>query len=435
MAEEKENNQINSKPLYVYLGNGKFLFNSQTKACYLAKIGSSWSWVMDRGDKNGVAACMAIPKEIAAALSTLTGAMACPVFTPDSLAAAEAALRAPGTMMLGRYPGMVQLSVAGSGVVEGSDSLLKFLARCWAELRRIATVNTLGSGFGVLVMGFWPRDVGLDSDRVPGRDVPVLFSYPVSAVVGGSPGLQPGADSVEMPVRGRLVMENGHLALQLLSTGNSGVPKAVQVLTPVRDQASGLDRITVPAVAGAPSRTILINPAPVKPPTPPTTGNPAPVPTTPVHTGTVIKPVENIVTTTTPVAEWDGFQDFIYWQPNASGTGVEAIYVMLSEPLDSGRFTRKQLDKKFKHASDFGIADTKKNRVTLTQYRDAVEAHLKDRDTVEKGTYRREKGSKVFFNTKTNNVVVLDKDGEFVSGWNLIPGSPQYNGYINTGVL
>jgi len=62
---------------------------------------------------------------------------------------------------------------------------------------------------------------------------------------------------------------------------------------------------------------------------------------------------------------------------------------MVSDPLDAGRFTRKQLDKKFKHASDFGFVDTKKNRVTLTQYRDAIKAHLKDRDTVEKRTYRR----------------------------------------------
>ncbi|KYQ99193.1 pyocin [Serratia plymuthica] len=165
------------------------------------------------------------------------------------------------------------------------------------------------------------------------------------------------------------------------------------------------------------------------------TGNSSPAPVTPVHTGTTVKQADSIVTTSFPTDDLKELQDFIYWQPDATGSGVEPIYVMLSDPLDSGRFTRKQLDKKFKHASDFGIADTKKNRVTLTQYRDAVEAHLKDRDTVEKGTYRREKGSKVFFNTRTNNVVVLDNNGEFISGWNLIPGSPQYNSYIKTGVL
>nr|WP_269814079.1 colicin D domain-containing protein [Serratia proteamaculans] len=108
---------------------------------------------------------------------------------------------------------------------------------------------------------------------------------------------------------------------------------------------------------------------------------------------------------------------------------------MVSEPLDSGRFTRKQLDKKFKHASDFGIADTKKNRVTLTQYRDAVEAHLKDRDTVEKGTYRREKGSKVYFNPKSMRVVILKANGDFLSGWKINPDADNGRIYLETGDL
>lgn len=47
--------------------------------------------------------------------------------------------------------------------------------------------------------------------------------------------------------------------------------------------------------------------------------------------------------------------------PAANGTGVEPIYVVFNEPLDSERFTRKQLDKKYlKHAKDFGVTDTKK---------------------------------------------------------------------------
>jgi len=108
-----------------------------------------------------------------------------------------------------------------------------------------------------------------------------------------------------------------------------------------------------------------------------------------VNTGTNVRHADSIVVTTFPADVVQDLQDFILWQPDSTETGVEALYVMVSDPLDSGRFTRKQLDKKFKHASDFGIADTKKNRVTLTQYRDAIEAHLKDRDTVEKRTYRR----------------------------------------------
>ncbi|HFR0727163.1 TPA: S-type pyocin domain-containing protein, partial [Shigella flexneri] len=63
-------------------------------------------------------------------------------------------------------------------------------------------------------------------------------------------------------------------------------------------------------------------------------------PLTPVHTGTEIKPVEMPVTTITPVSDAGGLQDFIYWRPDADRTGMEPVYVILNDPLDSGRFTR-----------------------------------------------------------------------------------------------
>ncbi|WP_253296580.1 S-type pyocin domain-containing protein, partial [Serratia ureilytica] len=62
------------------------------------------------------------------------------------------------------------------------------------------------------------------------------------------------------------------------------------------------------------------------------TGNPAPAaPVTPVHTGTEIKQADSIVTTTFPADDMP-LQDFIYWQPDATGAGVEPVYVMLSGP-------------------------------------------------------------------------------------------------------
>ncbi|MBU5411342.1 S-type pyocin domain-containing protein [Serratia ureilytica] len=155
----------------------------------------------------------------------------------------------------------------------------------------------------------------------------------------------------------------------------------------------------------------------------------------PVHTGTGIRQADSIVVITFPADVVQDLQDFILWQPDALETGVEAVYVMGSDPLDSGCFTRQQLDKKYKHASDFGVADTRKNRETLTQYRDALEAHLNDRDTVERGTYIREKDSKVFFNSRTNNVVVIRRDGYFSTGMKLSPGTPQYKNYMEKGVL
>lgn len=83
------------------------------------------------------------------------------------------------------------------------------------------------------------------------------------------------------------------------------------MLNAVRDAATGLDKITVPAVAGAPSRTILVNPAPA-PARPSDTGNQKPAPVTSVHTGTEEKPVETITVTTSPVAENGRLRDFIY---------------------------------------------------------------------------------------------------------------------------
>lgn len=53
---------------------------------------------------------------------------------------------------------------------------------------------------------------------------------------------------------------------------------------------------------------------------------------------------------------------------------------MLNDPLDSGRFTRKQLDRKYKHAADFDITDTKKNSETLTKFRDGIKTPLADKN-------------------------------------------------------
>lgn len=50
-----------------------------------------------------------------------------------------------------------------------------------------------------------------------------------------------------------------------------------------------------------------------------------------MHTGTEIKQADSIVTTTFPADDMP-LQDFIYWQPDATGTGVEPVYVMLSRP-------------------------------------------------------------------------------------------------------
>jgi filamentous hemagglutinin len=89
----------------------------------------------------------------------------------------------------------------------------------------------------------------------------------------------------------------------------------------------------------------------------------------------------------------------------------------------------------FKHAPDFGIKTPKRNPATLDEFEKGLIRHLDDPATIEKGTYLYVPGSKVYFNPNTNVVVILDKDGNFVSGWRLIPGSPQWLNFINNGVL
>ncbi|EGO7252971.1 colicin-D, partial [Salmonella enterica] len=296
------------------------------------------------------------------------------------------------------------------------------------------TASTAGPMVAAASTIFFSPPAGGGSDKVPGRDLDALFALNAQLLTGQNEKIEPGVNSVNLPVRAQLVNSNGQMAMQLLKTGE-GLPAAVPVLNAVRDAATGLDRITVPAVAGAPERIILVNPA--LPPTAPSdTASPPPsVPVTPVHTGTEIKPVETITVTTTPAADIGGLQDFIYWRPYAAGTGVEPVYVMLSDPLDSGRFTRKQLDKRYKHAGDFGVNEPKKNSETLSKFRAAIEAHLTDKDTVEKGTYRREKGSKVYFNPKSMNVVILKANGEWLSGWKINPATENGRIYLETGDL
>ncbi|WP_239353042.1 colicin D domain-containing protein [Snodgrassella communis] len=111
------------------------------------------------------------------------------------------------------------------------------------------------------------------------------------------------------------------------------------------------------------------------------------------------------------------------------GTATNSVASELIE------ITQKQLDKKFKHAADFGIITTKKNPETLSQYEAAIKNHMGNTATKSQGTYGFVTDSKVFFNPNTNNVVVIDKSGNFVTGFKLVPGTPQYDNYIKNGVL
>ncbi|EPT7718449.1 S-type pyocin domain-containing protein [Escherichia coli] len=268
------------------------------------------------------------------ALFAKAGVNPAPLYTPQMAAEANAALKAPGAMVLNQTPGSVQMVMAGAGVWTAAGDVAGNIGKWFGDaLSKVSVPEGSPLLLRLSLGSLWlhSEPAGQGSDIVPGRDMDAMFVLNAQHLAGQSVKIEPGATSVNLPVRGQLVNSNGQLALQLLKTGNGSLPAAVPVLNAVRDAATGLDKITVPAVAGVPSRTILVNPAPV-PARPSDTGNQKPTPVTPVHTGTEVKPVETITVTTSPVAENGGLRDFIYWRPDATGTGVEPVYVMLSSP-------------------------------------------------------------------------------------------------------
>jgi RHS repeat-associated protein len=119
----------------------------------------------------------------------------------------------------------------------------------------------------------------------------------------------------------------------------------------------------------------------------------------------------------------------LIWQAITGGEGASGA------SGGSAAFSQKQLDKKFKHASDFGIHTTKKNPTTLAQFEDALRSHLADEATVQYGTYGYVDHSSAFFNPNTNNIVVLDANRNFVTGFKLDPGTKQFENYITNGML
>lgn len=273
-----------------------------------------------------------------------------PAFTPEMVKSASALLTAPAAMMLNRAPAGIQLSAMGTGVMTAVGEWAGSIAGAlWRGAVGTAAASTAGPMVAAASTIFFSRPAGGGSDKVPGRDINMMAAQ-VSLFNTGKVKIEPGMKTVDLPVRGFISTDsNGRQSVMMVKTGSGGVPATVPVLNAVRDKATGLDKITVPAVAGAPSRTILINPVPVGPAAPSHTGNSTPVPVTPVHTGTDVKQADSIVTTTLPVADIPALQDFIYWQPDATGTGVEPIYVMLNSPP-------KSVTHKHKHYPPKGVS-------------------------------------------------------------------------------
>lgn len=80
--------------------------------------------------------------------------------------------------------------------------------------------------------------------------------------------------------------------------------------------------------------------------------------------------------------------------------------------------SRTQLEKKFKHASDFGVVEPKGAR-GYKEFSDAVDGFMKDSDTTRVvGTYRKQPAV-LSYNPVTRLVVAQSPDGAFICGWKM----------------
>ncbi|QLG96792.1 S-type pyocin domain-containing protein (plasmid) [Pseudomonas yamanorum] len=331
------------------------------------------------------------------------------------------------------------ITVSGQGLIqvgEGAAALAQGIADAIAALGRILVA---GPGMYIatfVTLGLYSSPTASASqDRTPDR---IRYGFGLKAEqLGLAPGtdLQSIAlaqDSVELPWRLTNEAKGDRSVISVVGTDGVNVPKTVPVRAATLNPTTGLYEVVLPStIPDQPPITLTWTPAAAPGSENPSSTTPAVPQEIPLYTGTTLQPI------TITAESYPGVtinpDDLITWFPAESG--IAPVYVMFSEPLDSGIFTKKQLDKKYKHASRFGVEETQKNRQTLTKFRDAIEAHLADKDTVEKGTYIRNAGSKVFYNSKTNNVVIVSKDGKFLSGWRIDPQTPQFKNYLDNGVL
>lgn len=306
-----------------------------------------------------------------------------------------------------------------------------------SAISKLLMGTIINSGMAtVLASIIYVPKAGVGSDKIPGRNNINMFSTVMDpSVINLSDeskikqALKNGGE-ISSELSARVYFDDNEFRTELIRTPK---PTMIKVVQAVKDTVTGLYGYTIPSDGGLPSRTILISPSDV-----PGVGGLPPL-VNPIetkigftNTGNQNQPPESFSIETYPLEDEPDFSHLILV---FEGLNLKPLYVVFQDSLDDGKYTRKQLDKKFKHAPDFGVNDLKKNKETLTKFRDALDDHLSDVNTVEKGTYILSKDSKVFYNPNTKNVVVLRDDGMFVSGWKLIPNTAQYINYIENGVL
>lgn len=354
-------------------------------------------------------------------------------------AARQAVFRTAGTLAM--PANAAAITVSGQGLIqvgEGAGALAQAIADAIAALGRIAAAGPGAYIAAFVSLGLYsPATADGSQDRTPDR---IRYGFGLKAE---QLGLAPGADlqsialaqgTVELPWRLTNEAKSDRSVISVVSTDGVNVPKAVPVRAATLNPTTGLYEVVLPTtIPDQPPITLTWTPldAPGSE-NPSSTTTPAVPQEIPVYTGTTLQPI------TVEAEPYPGVtitpDDLITWFPAESG--IAPVYVMFSEPLDSGVFTRRQLQKKFdSHKEDFGFEGQNATNQTLTEFRDKILTHLSDPATIEKGTFHSEPNSKVYFNSDRNLVVIVGADGMFISGWHLEPGTRQYKVYIDTGVL
>lgn len=352
--------------------------------------------------------------------------------------ARQAAIRAANTYAMPAN-GSVVATAAGRGLIQvaqGAASLAQAISDAIAVLGRVLASAPSVMAVGFASLTYSSRTAEQWQDQTPDS---VRYALGMDANKLGLPSsvnlnaVAKAGGTVDLPMRLTNEARGNTTTLSVLSTDGVSVPKAVPVRMAAYNAATGLYEVTVPSTA-AEAPPLILTWTPASPP-----GNQNPSSTTPVVPKPV--PVYEGATLTPVKAEPESYpgipldlDDLIVIFP--ADSGVKPVYVMLSSPLDSGIFTRRQLQKKFdSHKYDFGLGEKSANNGTLAEFRDKILEHLADPATVEKGTYHSEVNSKVHYNARTNIVVIIGGDGMFVSGWRIEPGTDQYNFYMKNEVL
>ncbi|BGE61738.1 HNH nuclease [Pseudomonas aeruginosa] len=352
--------------------------------------------------------------------------------------ARQAAIRAANTYAMPAN-GSVVATAAGRGLIQvaqGAASLAQAISDAIAVLGRVLASAPSVMAVGFASLTYSSRTAEQWQDQTPDS---VRYALGMDAAKLGLPpsvnlnAVAKASGTVDLPMRLTNEARGNTTTLSVVSTDGVSVPKAVPVRMAAYNATTGLYEVTVPSTT-AEAPPLILTWTPASPP-----GNQNPSSTTPVVPKPV--PVYEGVTLTPLKTEPESYpgvlldlNDLIVIFP--ADSGVKPVYVMLSSPLDSGIFTRRQLQKKFdSHKYDFGLGEKSANNGTLAEFRDKILEHLADPATVEKGTYHSEVKSKVHYNARTNIVVIIGEDGMFVSGWRIEPGTDQYNFYMKNEVL